>query len=150
LREYEVGGKKVVVIIVPEAPIKPVSFRGRCYKRVSSSNRVLTSSEIAELYNFSVGNSWDSLESNGEIDDLDESKVRSYMELANSTGRRSFREDWITVLKKLGLVKQRPTWASILLFEREPQKHVFQSAIRCGRFRRSKAVVVDDLMIETD
>lgn len=46
----EVRGKLVAVIQVKEFPIKPVAVRGRCYRRVGASNRVLTPQEISDLH----------------------------------------------------------------------------------------------------
>ena len=39
IETFEFEGKQVVAIKVPEYPIKPVSVRGRCFKRVNNSNR---------------------------------------------------------------------------------------------------------------
>ena len=150
LRSEKLKNKDIVIITVPEAPIKPLSYKGRCYKRFLNSNRVMTPNEIAELHNLSTGISWDAFECDITIEDLDRTKVETYMRFANSTGRRNFREDWITVLKKLGLVKDKPTWAALLLFGKEPQKPLLQSAVHCGRFKKNKTTILDDLMIETD
>jgi len=40
---------KVVRLAIPEFPIKPVSFKGRYFKRVKNSNHLLTTLEIADL-----------------------------------------------------------------------------------------------------
>lgn len=150
IRKVKIGRKQVVIIEVPEAPIKPVSYKGRCYKRVKNSNKAMLPSEIAELHNFYTGKSWDALECEASIKDLDRKKVEEYLRLANSTGRRKFKEDWLTVLKKLGLVKKKATWAAILLFGKEPQRFLLASAVHCGKFKHDKTIILDDLMIETD
>ena len=49
----------IVVLQVPEYPIKPVAVRGRCYKRVGDSNRLLSPAAIAEIHMASTGTSWD-------------------------------------------------------------------------------------------
>ena len=52
-------------------------------------------------------------------------------------------------MKKLELVKNnKPTWATILLFGKEPQRFVSQAKIHCGRFKLSKIEILDDRMIE--
>ena len=43
----EIDTKKVVVIQVSEYPLKPVSFKGRCFRRLSNSNRQMSPQEIA-------------------------------------------------------------------------------------------------------
>ena len=150
IRKAKINGKEIVMLDIPEAPIKPISYKGRCYKRVRNSNKVMLPSEIAELHNFYTGRSWDALECEASIEDLDRKKVEAYLKLANSTGRRKFKEDWLTVLKKLGLVKNKATWAAVLLFGKEPQRFLLASAVHCGRFKYDKTVILDDLMVETD
>jgi len=150
IEKVKVKDKYVVVLDVPEAPIKPISYRGRCYKRVRNSNKIMLPSEIAELHNFYTGKSWDALECEASVRDLEKKKVEEYVKLANSTGRRKFKEDWLTVLKKLSLVKKKATWAVVLLFGKEPQRFLLSSAVHCGKFKHDKTVILDDLMVETD
>ena len=81
----------IVVLQVPEYPIKPVAVRGRCYKRVGDSNRLLSPAAIAEIHMASTGTSWDArLLPDKTIKDIDVSLVRRYMTLATNIGRRNF------------------------------------------------------------
>ena len=148
IRKAKVEGKNIVVLDVSEAPIKPISYKGRCYKRVGNSNKIMLPSEIAELHNFYTGKSWDALECEADIKNLDKKKIEEYLKLANSTGRRRFKEDWLTVLRKLGLIEEKVTWAAVLLFGKEPQRFLLASAIHCGKFKQDKTVILDDLMVE--
>lgn len=145
----DVGGKKVVIIEIPESPIKPISTGGRCFKRVGSSNRQMTSSEITEMHLSSTGMSWDTLPARGaEKKDIDLEKVEKYIKIANRTGRKNIRERTPKVIEKLELVKDgKPTWASILLFGEKPQKFLGQATIHCGRFKEG-ATIIDDRLIE--
>ena len=43
------NGNKTVALIIQEFPLKPISFKGRYYKRVKNSNHQLTALEIADL-----------------------------------------------------------------------------------------------------
>ncbi len=43
-------GKQIVGIRVNEFPVKPLSFKGRFYKRVNNSNHQLSVSEISDVY----------------------------------------------------------------------------------------------------
>ena len=140
----------IVVVNVPEAPIKPIGFKGRCYRRSATSNKPMTPSEIAEMHLFSTGASWDAFECNAAINDIDPSKVKKYATLAIESGRRNFKEDSKTILKKIDIIKKRPTWAGILLFGKEPQKLAIQSAVHCGKFKLDKTQILDDLMIRND
>jgi ATP-dependent DNA helicase RecG len=42
-------GKSVVVLSVPEYPVKPISMQGRYFKRVNNSNHLLSATEIVNL-----------------------------------------------------------------------------------------------------
>jgi ATP-dependent DNA helicase RecG len=142
--------KTVVVVDVPEAPIKPTGFKGRCFRRSATSNKPMTPSEIAEMHLFSTGASWDALECDAKIKDIDLSKIKKYVQIANQSGRRNFKEDSQTILKKTELVKKNPTWAGILLFGKEPGRFSIMSPIHCGRFKLDKTEILDDLMIQQD
>ena len=56
---FEIEGKTVVCVDVPEYPIKPVSFQGRYYKRVENSNHHLSPVEISDMHLRSMNASWD-------------------------------------------------------------------------------------------
>lgn len=147
----EIGKKKIGIIEIKEFPIKPISVKGRVYKRVGNSNRVLTPSEIMKMHFESTGLSWDMMPvQRYEIDDIDFEKVKDFAEAANKTGRRKITEkDPVDILKKLELVKEnKPTWAAILLFGKNPNGVLTQASIHCGRFKeKEKRGIVDDRMI---
>lgn len=148
----EINGKSVIIIQIKEFPIKPVSVRGRCYRRVGSSNRMMIPQEIAGMHLYSTGTSWDAYPAeNKTLEDIDLKKVERYIREANATGRRKIEESPKEVLEKLELVKEeRATWASILTFGKDPQRPLLQSAVHCGRFKMDKTKIIDDLMVETD
>jgi len=152
IEQSEIESKSVVIIRIKEFPIKPVSVKGRCFRRVGTSNRMMTPQEIAEMHLHSTGTSWDAFHAGDKtIDDIDLKKVGRYIKEANSTGRRKIEDDPVEVLKKLEFIKDgKATWAAILAFGKEPQKPLLQSAVHCGRFKLDKTQIIDDLMIETD
>lgn len=147
----ELDGKSVVAIRIKEHPIKPVSLKGRCYKRAGNSNRILTLQEIAQIHLHSTGMSWDKLSArDAQIKDINLEKIKRYIKISRETGRRKIGddEDPIQVLEKLDLLKDGiPTWAAILLFRKDPHRFVSQAAIHCGRFKE-ETIVIDDRMIE--
>lgn len=147
----QVKGKSIVIISIPEYPLKPVATRGRCFKRIGNSNKTMTPQEIAQMHLHTRGMSWDALlAGDATIDDIDFEKVRRYIRNANATGRRKIEEneDYLKVLEKLELIKDgKPTWATILLFGKKPQSPLFQAQIHCGRFK-VEMVVIDDRMID--
>ena len=151
IEEQSHDGKPVVAIHIKENPLKPVSVRGRCYRRVGSSNRVMQPHEIAELHLQSIGSSWDLTPAPGAtLADLDFAKVADYIRKANESGRRNIApgESPQTVLEKIGLVQgNKPSWAAILLFGKEPQRFLSQATIHCGLFDADEISVLDDRMV---
>lgn len=144
-------GKEIVEIIVEESPIKPIAYKGVCYLRVGNSNRKLSPKEVSELHLQTTGSSWDSYPAkNAGIRDIDLKKVKDYIASANETGRKKIKESPLQVLRKLELVKNnKPAWAAILLFGKEPQRFVLQAKIHCGRFK-DETTIIDDEMIDGD
>ncbi|MBV1730897.1 MAG: putative DNA binding domain-containing protein, partial [Hydrogenophaga sp.] len=59
LEVHQLQGKTLVVISVAEFPVKPVSTKGRYYKRVANTNQALNANEISDLYMQSLQLSWD-------------------------------------------------------------------------------------------
>jgi ATP-dependent DNA helicase RecG len=152
--EIEIGtidGKNVAVIRIKEFPIKPVSVKGRCFRRVGNSNRVVQTHEIVEMHLQSTGMSWDRLPvTNALIDEIDLEKVKQYIESARDAGRRKISggEKPLQILEKLEVIKDgKVTWAAILLFYKHPQRFLSQAVIHCGKFKE-ETIVVDDRMIE--
>ena len=150
---FEFEGKQVVAVNVPEYPIKPVSVRGRCFKRVNNSNRSMNAQEIAEMHLQSTGMSWDRFPAAGEtLESLDLEKIRNYIRKARAVGRKGFGEEEernpIQVLKKMKLVLEgKPTWAAGLLFCKEGRRFLSQAVVHCGRFK-NQTLVIDDRLIE--
>jgi ATP-dependent DNA helicase RecG len=152
IEELSCEGKPVVAIHIKENPLKPVSVKGRCYRRVGSGNRVMQPHEIAEMHLQSIGSSWDLTPAQKTtVEDLDLVKVADYIKKANETGRRNISPDESpqTVLEKIGLVQDsKPTWAAILLFGKDPQRVLSQATIHCGLFGSDEISVLDDRMVQ--
>jgi len=150
LEEIKVDGKTVVAVKIKENPIKPISTRGKCLKRVDSSNRAMSAQEIAQMHLHSTGMSWDKYPAkDAKLSDIDIEKVKRYIKKAKETGRKRIGDDEepMKVLEKMSLITQgQPTWAAILLFSNETNRFISQAAIHCGRFKE-KNIVIDDRMI---
>lgn len=151
IEEITLDGKKVIAIIVKECPIKPVAVKGKCFRRVNSSNRLMTPQEIAHMHYNSLEMSWDlTPASSYSLKDIDDKKVREYRDTANETGRRKIpRNETVTqILRKLEFIKDsKPAWAALLLFGKRPKRYIQQAVIHCGRFK-NESLVIDDDMIE--
>lgn len=88
LVSHLLDGKTVVAIEVAEFPVKPVSTRGRYYKRIASSNHALALNEIADLYLQSLQISWDAHPAhNASQADLSPAKVERFIQRVNDSGR---------------------------------------------------------------
>lgn len=55
----EINNKTIVALSISEYPVKPVSTKGRYYKRTGNSNHVMSASEVANLHLQTVNSSWD-------------------------------------------------------------------------------------------
>ena len=54
-----IDNKIIVSLLVSEHPIKPVSTRGKYFKRVGNSNHLLSVTEVANLHLQTINTSWD-------------------------------------------------------------------------------------------
>nr|MBC8359864.1 putative DNA binding domain-containing protein [Candidatus Desulfatibia profunda] len=147
----EIESKIIAVIQIKEFPIKPVSTKGRCYRRVGNSNRLMTPQDIAEMHLHSTGTSWDKMPSpDATMSDIDPEKIKRYIRQSRDAGRRDVgdREEPLEILKKLELVKKgKLTWAALLLFRKSTKYLRFQGMVHCGRFKE-ETIVIDNRMIE--
>ncbi len=60
IEEIQIEDKIIVVISVPEYPVKPIAFQGRYFVRKNNSNHLLSVNEINDAYLQSMQLSWDS------------------------------------------------------------------------------------------
>jgi len=138
----------VVVITIKEFPLKPVAIRGRCYRRVGASNRVMTPAEISELHMLSMGTSWDTTpHPRFHWEDLDLKLLAEYVRRARKTGRRGFQEneDLQSLARKVELLQdEQPTWASVIAFGKQPP---LQAKVKCGKIRGT-STIVDDFVVD--
>ncbi|MCX6698498.1 MAG: helix-turn-helix domain-containing protein [Methanomicrobiales archaeon] len=152
IEEITREGKLVVVIHIKENPLKPVSAKGRCYRRVGSGNRVMQPYEISEMHQRAIGSSWDfSPVPHATLSDLDLDRLSFYIKKANETGRRDIASDEssLNVLKKIGLIRDNvPTWAAVMLFGKNLQIFLPQATIHCGLFGSDEISVLDDRMVQ--
>ena len=80
IQQVDIEEKSVLLIHIAESSIKPISVKGRCYKRVGNSNRVMSPQEIAQMHLNATGQTWDQLlVTSAGIDDIDEKKVEWYL-----------------------------------------------------------------------
>ena len=148
VQSMDIEGDTVVIISIKDYPLKPVAIRGKCYRRVGNSNRVMPPAEISEMHLQSMGTTWDATPCpTGTLDDIEFNIVHEYVSRAQNTGRRHFRddEDLPSLLEKLDIVQdETPTWAAILAFGKRPPQ---QAKVKCGKIRGT-STIVDDFVVE--
>ena len=153
IKSVAVEGKSVLLIHTAESPIKPVSVKGICYKRVGNSNRVMSPQEIAQMHLESVGQTWDQLlVTRAGIDDIDKKKVEWYLTRRETIRNVSKPQDMsmAAFLKNINGTSDdgTPTHAGLLFFSKHPQRRFFYNAqLRVVRFKGTSVThpVIDRL-----
>ncbi|TAJ06667.1 DeoR family transcriptional regulator [Marinilabiliaceae bacterium JC017] len=140
-------GHQVVEMSINEFPIKPVSFKGRYFKRVQNSNHHLSINEITNLHLSSLQTSWDAYEyPDSTIADIDIQKVEHFINRVNESGRFYLEGKPVEALEKLSLIKKgKPTNAAMLLFS----KNELLYNVHVGRFK-TPSYIIDDKIIRGD
>lgn len=152
-----IDNKTIVLLFMPEYPIKPVAVRGKYFKRVGNSNHLMTISEVVNLHLSAFNTSWDFyLNNRFTIEDISLDKVQNAIDKFNKRGR-NIDDDPMTFLYKNNLLREgKITNAALLLFS--VRDTVF-STIEMGRFQteiiikdssRSKSDVITQLDQTTD
>jgi ATP-dependent DNA helicase RecG len=146
--------KDVVIFMVDEFPIKPVSCRGKYLKRVRNANHQISIHEISDLHLRSYQTSWDFYsDTRHGLEDISLAKVSKFIEISNRIRPNPILDDPLTVLKKFELIKETSiTNGCYLLFTAED---VLLSTIEMGRFDgdtliQDSATIRSDLFGEVD
>ena len=139
--------KTVVSFNIIEYPIKPVSTRGRYYKRVNNSNHLLSVSEVVDLHLQSINSSWDAFpDPVHAIDDISLDKVQAAI-ITMTQNHLSITENPLSFLLKYNLVRENKlTNASYLLFKKNDSVH---TTIELGRFQ-NEIIIKDSARTKTD
>ena len=153
IKSVAVEGKSVLLIHIAESSIKPVAVRGRCYRRVGNSNRVMSPQEIAQMHLNATGQTWDQLiVTRAGIDDIDEKKVEWYLTRRETIRNVSKPQDMsiAAFLKNINGISDdgTPTHAGLLFFSKHSQRRFFHNAqLRVVRFKGTSVThpVIDRL-----
>ena len=101
------GDKKVVGLSVISNPIKPVSFKGKYYKRIHNANHLMELSEILDERMKTMNLSWDFAPDPGHgIEHISLDKVNLFIEKVNRYRESPIPDDPLTVLKKFDLFRE--------------------------------------------
>lgn len=143
INSYEFGGRTIASIVVQEFPVKPVSCRGKYFKRIGSSNHQIPLNEIVEMQLYSLNSSFDSFVVAENLEQLDLLLIKNFFKHLSNAGRLRLYDDPIRNLKQIGLLKDdKVTFAALLLFGNH------NTNIHIGRFK-SNDIIVDDILITT-
>ena len=143
-----VADKKVVALSVVEYPVKPISFKGRYYKRVENSNHIMSLDEIANIHLQTLNTSWDFyIDAAHSLDDLSVAKIANFVkEIEKRSGNNTALPD-IEFLSKMEILRnQQVTFGAYLLFAKE---YCSISDVQAGRFK-SPTTIIDSLSLNTD
>ena len=140
IQQIDIEGKSVLLIHITESSIKPVSVRGRCYKRIGNSNRVMSPQEIAQMHLNATGQTWDQLlAANAGSGDIDPKKVQWYLtqreEVRNVAKPQDMDATELLRNIKGGNGEGTPTHAGILFFGNYPQRFFQNAQLRVVRFK---------------
>ncbi len=144
----EVEGKQVVVLSMPEFPIKPVSVKGRYYKRVGNSNHLLTLNDILNMHLKTFNSSWDYyFAPDRSVLDISEEKTLNLIALYNKNRTIPIEKDVFEFLSKMELVRDgKLTNAAFLLLMKNDS---VLSDIELGHFQ-NEITIKDGITISTD
>ncbi len=130
----EVEGKRVVVVNVPKGAQRPYrTNRGRYYIRTTSGRRDASREELLRLFQATESLYYDEtpLPRLG-LSDLDLDALDAYLD---RTGQQELGDEPARLLRNWGLLADgHPTVAGVLLFGREPQRHLPAAQINAARF----------------
>jgi ATP-dependent DNA helicase RecG len=140
--------KNVVIFIIEEFPVKPVSCKGKYLKRIQNANHQMTIHEISNLHLRSYQTSWDYYtDPRHGVEDISLEKVNKFIELSNRVRPYPILDDPMTVLKKFELTKgEAITNGCYLLFAAED---TLLSTIEVGRFSHD-TIIQDSTTIRSD
>ncbi|MDD5451999.1 MAG: helix-turn-helix domain-containing protein [Desulfovibrionales bacterium] len=144
-------GKIVITLDVPENPAKPVYAFDKPLRRSGRTNQTLSPAEAADLYFATRGITWDeTILDEASLQDINVEKVRSFLGRARNERRLNAGADTPAdqVLRQLNLIRDKKTTiAAILLFGKEPERLMPQSALRCARFKGDDTVHFLDMKV---
>lgn len=152
IRKVPHDGRLVLVVQVPHSDAVLHSCGNIAYRRVGSTDRPIAPDEIINIAKYSQSTKFDSLAMDAGIEEIDTGATASFVTRANKAGRLDV-DPTLPVpqlLEKLRFLKDgRITHAGVLLFGREPQRHVLQSEVRCARFKGNEPVTFIDMKVIT-
>ena len=142
-------GKEIICIDVLPANF-PVFCDGKIYVRSGSTIQELSGIELSSFLLNKTGQTWDSLPTDAQINDLDIESIEIFKKLAKDRLPLISQETNIEKLienLKLFTKDKKLTRAATLLFGKEPQRYFITAYTKIGRFR-SDTEIIDTVIAE--
>ncbi|HAH32810.1 MAG TPA: AAA family ATPase [Elusimicrobia bacterium] len=138
----------LAILTIPEYPIKPVSFKGRYFLRVGSSNHLMRVEDVARSHYNTFNTSWDyTIAKEHSLGDISLEKVDNFLSFANKNREIALNDPPVSTLRKLELLRADAiSKACFLLFMKEES---LLTTIEIGRFQ-TKTLIKDATRIKTD
>ncbi|NCC70763.1 AAA family ATPase, partial [bacterium] len=145
---YTLENKTIISLSIISYPVKPVSFKGKYYKRKHNSNHLMDLAEIANEHLKTVNLSWDfATDPVHGIEDISLDKVNIFIEKLNTLRDFPIDDDPLIVLKKFELLRQGAvSFGCYLLFNKD---ELITTTIDAGRFD-SEIIIKDNKTIRGD
>jgi ATP-dependent DNA helicase RecG len=135
---------KKCIRVTFEGSEPPYFAYGRVYMRVADEDRQLSPSEVEEYFRrkISQNSDWDASASNITIQEIDENKLREYIEKANTVGRINYKySNVVDILKRLKLmVNDVPTNAAEAMFGKDAP-----AEIQMASFATDEKITFNDI-----
>ncbi|MCL2844381.1 MAG: putative DNA binding domain-containing protein [Chitinivibrionia bacterium] len=146
---FSIDGKDIAAFSIAEYPVKPVSTRGKHFKRFGNSNHLLNSQEIANEHLKTINSSWDFyIAPNHSEKDLSDEKIKKFanvMRQNESIGQLEMSDTQI--LEKMEIFRgNKITFGAYLLFAKD---YCSISDVQIGRFK-SDTMIIDSLSLNCD
>ena len=148
VEEISAGDKAVVALHVIEYPIKPVSTRGRFYKRTGNANHLLSVSEVTDMHLQTINSSWDFYpDPNHGIECISIDKVNHFIERIQQRTQNNIGIPALQFLEKMEVIRDKKlTFGGYLLFAKD---YCVISDVQVGRFK-SEITIIDSISLNTD
>ena len=136
IQSEEIKGKPVLHISVPPQQ-GLISYKGRYYTRVGSTNQQLSSEQMAQRVLQMSGQTWDATLTPWGLDSIDAHQMERFLRLAKDRLPLAKSDEGAAgTLQKLNLVRDgKLTAAAALLLTAEPQRLFHEAKIMLGRFQ---------------
>jgi len=148
VESVQTGNKTIVVFSIQEYPVKPVSTRGKYFKRIANSNHLMSIDEIANEHLKTINTSWDFYpDPNHSTEHISARKVKRFVETIEQRTQKRIEMPHMEFLAKLEIIRDHKlTFGGYLLFVKE---YCLISDVQVGRFK-SPTTIIDSISLNTD